>query len=159
MMLIDAQNAWSDSVVGENHRRWKHVELRSLRCRILLERSSVCGKRGHRLRRDGDRNRQEPRPRSDVHRDPNPGLVEDVELSAVDCNDIYVMIQSDGVHHSIDGGHTLGATLSQGLNLVPPGTWPGSVVNLTPEKFKNSRKKFGDNYLLDGQKGVNKFSL
>jgi photosystem II stability/assembly factor-like uncharacterized protein len=55
-------------------------------------------------------------------------VVEDVEITPGSCNDIYIMAQFGGVFHSTDGGMTLGSALNQGLQLVPPGTFPGRMA-------------------------------
>jgi hypothetical protein len=59
---------------------------------------------------------------------PTDDVIEDVEISAGDCNDIYAMVQYEGPRHSIDGGKTLEPALVQGLDLVPMGTWPGRMA-------------------------------
>ena len=59
---------------------------------------------------------------------PVTGVVEDVAINPSACNDVYAMMQGAGPRHSTDGGQTFGASLSQGLNLVPLGTWPGRIV-------------------------------
>jgi hypothetical protein len=55
---------------------------------------------------------------------PTDYVVEDVEVSYSDCDDIYVMIQYEGPHHSSDGGQTLSPAVTKGLDIVPLGMWP-----------------------------------
>jgi len=128
MMLINAQNAWSDSVVvrtTDGGNTWNTV-LSGAGYSWNVRRCAANADIVYVATADGVARSQDHGATFTVI--PTQGLVEDVEISPADCNDVYVMIESDGVHHSIDGGHTLGATLSQGLNLVPPGTWPGRMA-------------------------------
>lgn len=59
---------------------------------------------------------------------PQSNRVEDVAITPGACNDIYAMVYSVGPLHSTDGGASFGPALTQGLNLVTPGDWPGRMA-------------------------------
>jgi hypothetical protein len=54
--------------------------------------------------------------------------VTEVAITPGACDDVYAMVYSVGPEHSTDGGQTFGTALTQGLNLVTPGSWPGKMV-------------------------------
>jgi hypothetical protein len=57
-----------------------------------------------------------------------PNLAEDVAINPTNCNDVWVILYADGPRHSTDGGMTFGSPQTQGLGLVPLGTWPGRML-------------------------------
>jgi hypothetical protein len=128
MMLEDTQSAWSDSIVlrtANGGATWSSVlsgagyAWNARRCAANPDVVYVATSTG--IARSNDRG-------ATFNVIPTPYLVEDVEVSQNDCDDIYVMVQYEGPFHSTDGGNTLGPALTQGLNLQPPGTWPGRMA-------------------------------